>query len=606
MNSGTILRQKRASSLTRENGIALIMALICLAVISTLAVGVMFSTQSEIWTSSNYRATTQARYLAEAGAQQAINYIQSAPYTPPAAFTITGQTTFNLNSVPITVQATGQPLILATGGMTAPYADTYSAIDATQEAAFQSYFSTATTQTAFASMANAAHFDVGMQLLSAYQGTDGKWLMRWKIVSEGAVNKIGTTLTNSGSARVQVVEVVDNVVTYSSSGSSSSSPTFTAGVFATGKNCGAITMSGGQYTNSYNSTTQLGVTSPSLANTGGDVATYGNVTLTNGAFILGNVFTPFYNLGATGTYGISGGTIWPGLNAPQTGPWSYGTPTTCSTASDGTEWAVYEDNSQTGVGCTSSSASSCSQKTYALPSPAPSYPEPCLPSGNCTTACVASGVCAAVVPATVAANTAACSGYNGLCSGGNGGGSGCAITIPPSTLPNGSAGTGAANFGTVNFGSCAVITLQAGTYNMDSLLVSNGAKVILPSTGSVVINILDQGIATNPVNVNGGTVANNGGAPGNFTIVYAGTKTLNLTAGANMFATVYAPNAPVNLSGNAGLYGAVVASTAMFSGSGHVIYDTSLSGQKWNVNTGSTVGAVTGTLHVDEFSWSAF
>jgi Tfp pilus assembly protein PilX len=598
MNLGTILRHKRASSLTRESGIALIMALICLAVISTLAVGVMFSTQSEIWTSSNYRATTQARYLAEAGAQQAINYIQTT-YAPPSNFTAA---TFNLNTVPVTTVSGSQPLILATSGMTAPYTDTYSAIDTTQETAFQSYFATATTQTAFASMASGAHFDVGMQLLSAYQGTDGKWLMRWKIVSEGAVNKIGTTLTNSGNARVQVVEVVDNVVTYTSGSSSSSSPTYAAGVFATGKGCGAITMSGGQYTNSYNSTTQLGVTSPSLANTGGDVATYGNVTITNGAYIIGNVFTPFYNLGTTGTYGIAGGPTWPGLNSPTSNAWS----AKCSTASGGTEWAVYEDNSGSSVGCTAASSGSCSQKTYALPSPAPSYPTPCLPSGNCTAACVASGLCASVVPATVTANTATCSGYNGLCSGGNGGGSGCAITIPPSTLPNGSAGTGAANFGTVNFGSCAVITLQAGTYNMDSLLVSNGAKIVLPSTGSVVINILDQGTATNPLNVNGGIVANNGGAPANFTFVYGGTKTLNLAAGANMFASVYAPNAPVSLSGNAGLYGAIVTNTATFSGSGHVIYDTSLGGQKWNINTGSTVGSVTGTLHVDEFSWSAF
>jgi hypothetical protein len=212
---------------------------------------------------------------------------------------------------------------------------------------------------------------------------------------------------------------------------------------------------------------------------------------------------------------------------------------------------------------------------------------------------------------TPGANTAACAGYNGLCAGGSGGGSGCIITIPPSTLPNGTAGTGAANFGKVNFGSCARITLQAGTYNMDSLLISNGAQVILPASGGVVINILDQGSTNScngsntPLCVNGGTVANNGGNPENLTIVYAGAKPIYLDAGANMFSSIYAPNSPATIDGNAGLYGAIVINTASFAGSGHVIYDTSLTGQNWNVNTGPPSSSP-GNLHVDEFSWSAF
>jgi hypothetical protein len=206
---------------------------------------------------------------------------------------------------------------------------------------------------------------------------------------------------------------------------------------------------------------------------------------------------------------------------------------------------------------------------------------------------------------TVAANTAACAGYNGMCNGGNGGGSGCAMTIPPSGV------SGApANFGAVNFGSCAVITLQAGTYNMDSLLISNGAKVILPSSGGVVINILDNGTTTNPLNLNGGTFANGGGAPINLTVVYAGTKQLVINAGANMFGTIYAPNASAILTGNGGLYGAIVANTVAFQGSGHVVYDTALNGQSWNVTTSSgtttTATQTTGSIHVDEFSWSAF
>jgi len=71
-----------------------------------------------------------------------------------------------------------------------------------------------------------------------------------------------------------------------------------------------------------------------------------------------------------------------------------------------------------------------------------------------------------------------------------------------------------------------------------------------------------------------------------------------------MFATVYAPNAAVTVSGNGGLFGAIVGKTFNFSGSGHVVYDTNLSGQTPHVYYSG--GAVTNVPHLDEFSWSAY
>jgi len=588
------IRHRISGSAHGESGVALIMALICLFVISTLAVGVLYSTQSEIWTTGNYRAVTQARYIAEAGAQQALTYlIMQSPITSSTTFTATN---FNLNAMPITYAGTGslngKPLIMATSGISTQYQDTYSGMDTALGTTFDSaftgtYFPTSVTQAPFANLWSAPcsgtscpHYNVAVQLLSAVSGSGGKWLTRWKIVSEGTLSTVGSNSSGTGQGMVQVVEVVDNVTVVNSGGSSSSSPTFSAGVFATGTGCNTITMSGGQYTNSYTSTSQLGNTSPTLANTGGNVGAMGNISIGGGAYIIGNVYSPFYNVGATNTYGISGGPS--GLNSS----------TACSTSTGGTEWAVNEDNSGSGVGCTSMSASSCSQKTYNLPTPIPSYPTPTMPS----------------VAENTAAPTSSSSGiWYGLLGGGSGGGNGCAVTVAPS---GGTAGgfTSPANFGAVNMGSCAVITLQAGTYNMDSLLISNGATVILPSTGSVVINILDQGTTTNPLNINGGTMANGGQAPANLTIVYAGTKTINVDAGANMFGTIYAPNANATVSGNAGLYGAMVIKTVSFSGSGHVIYDTALNGQPINVTTpgGSSPTQTVGNLHVDEFSWSAF
>ncbi len=551
-----------------ESGIALIMALLCLFVVSTLAVGVMYSTQSEIWTTANYRATTQARYIAEAGAQQTLNYLKTENWSDLQAKYPTG---FNYTDYPTT------PVIFATPGMPTRYPDTYTtAVSSATDQRFQTYFANSTSKTPFASVSSGARFDVAAQLLTMFTGTDGKVLTRWKIVSEGTLTSVG------GKARVQVVEVVDNVIVPGVPGSSSS-PTYAAGLFATGSGCGAITMSGNVRSNSYNSKTSPG-SSPTLANTGGDIATYGNINLSGSSMVLGNVYTPFYNKGANGTYGISS----PGLSGiPINGN------AACSTVSPGTEWAVNESGTSQ-VGCNSSS---CSQKTYALPSPAPSFPTPCLPSGNCPG-----------VPATVAANTAACTGYSGLCNGGNGDASNgwkCSATIPPSTLPDGTAGSGPANFGKVNFGSCAAITLQAGTYNVDSLHISNGAKITLPASGNVIFNVLDNGSTAIPFNVDGGTMSNTGGDPSALTIVYAGTKRINIGNGANMFGTVYAPNATATIDGNAPLYGAMVCQTANISGSGSIYYDTNLAGKKWNVNV-APPSSNTGYLHVNEFSWSAF
>lgn len=565
-----------------QSGVALILALICLFVMSTLAVGVMFSTQSEIWTTSSYRATTQARYLAEAGAQQAQDFLMSQSFSLPA------QTIFaasvNANAFPVTYPLNGSNLVVLSTPKIygASLANTYPTLDASMgtslNATFQTYMSNAVAQAPFIAVSPNARFDVAIQLLAANQGNNGSYLMKWKIISQGTTDTMGKS--TAGKARVQVVEVVDNIVTLSATGGGNG-PTYTAGVFATGTGCGAISMSGGQYTNSYDSSTQPGNANPSYANSHGDVATMGNVSVTNGAYIIGSVFDPNYNKGTTGTYGISGGP-WPGLNGS----------VACSTGTGGTEWAVNEDNSGSGVGCTSQSASSCSQKTYPMPSPLPTYPTPVMPT----------------VAVNTAAMTSSSSGaYYGLAGGGSGGGHGCSVTIPPSTNPDGTANSGGmANFGAVNFGSCAVITLQAGTYDMDSLLISNGAKVILPTTGSVVINILDNGTTTNPLNVNGGTMANNGGNPANLTFVYAGTKQININAGANMFGTIYAPNASAVVNGNAGLYGAMIVKTAAFQGSAHVIYDTHLANQSINVNVPGTPTSVIGSLHVDEFSWSAF
>lgn len=555
-----------------EAGVSLFLALLLVLVASMLAAGIIFTTQTEIWSTGNYRASTQARYVAEAGAQQASNWIKQN-WTPPS--NLTDATQFNLSVFPAQYIGGGsnQKIVFASGAMNT-ITDTYSAINSSLDNSFKGALHGVTSP--FSPLNGNATFEVAAQLLTATQisvsGSSGTyWLTKWKIVSQGSVGFLQP-------AKVQVVEVVSDVPTVSSG--SATVPGFNYGVLATGTGCNVVTATGGSTspgaTNSYNSQApgNVGNSNPTIIGTGGSVAAFGNVDITRGAYINGPVFSPNYNVGTPGQYGISCPSC--GAGSGHHGGTSYNSDASCSSPSQ--VWSVNEDSSGSEVGCTN--GGSCTNTTSNMPTSLPnpsSVPDPVMP--------------------TVTPNTNPCSALpGGLCSGGSGGGGGCAATLPPSP-----AGT---SYGQANLGSCAVITLQSGVYNFDTLLISNGATIIVPSNGSVVINILNSAGSSSPFTTNGGTITNPGGDPNNLTFVYDGSNIINLANGAALFATIYAPHAPVNVSGNGGLYGAVVANTVAFTGSGHVIYDTHLGSESPHVSC--NCATINPTAHLDEFSWSAY
>ncbi len=554
---------KHVHSHNCERGVALILALLTLLVLSTLAVGIIVTTQSELWTTKNYRQVTQTRYIAEAGAQQAVNWIQDRGNSGtllPSGF----PAGYNLNVYP--VQDNSQNLVVlapttSINGISANY-------PSTQLSDFRTNLASQTVSSDQVS----GSFGVVAQLLNARKDpVTNTWMTDWKIISQASVNN----------SRVQVVEVVSKLKIENGGGGSGFS--FDYGVLATGTGCSTVEMGGGQYTNAYNSQASgnVGNNNPTLLGTGGNVASFGNVYIHNGAYINGNVYTPFSAAGATGTYGISGGPK--GLNGS----------VACSSPSK--MWAVNEDNSGSEVGCTTASKkSSCptNQVTYPLD---PSWTDPSV-------------VPDPIMP-TVAANTAACTGYATLCNGGSGDKTNnwkCSITIPPSFQSDGKTpGGGPENFGKVNFGSCAVITLQPGVYNVDTLYISNGATLVVPTTGSVVFNVLNASGSNTPLQMDGGTVANNGGNPLNMSFVYGGDKAVAINAGAATFATIYAPHASVSITGNGGIYGAIVGKKFSFTGSGHVIYDANLNKKPANFPVNGSAPSFT-NYHVDQFSWNAF
>jgi len=70
---------------TNEKGVALILTMILLLVLSVMAVSLMFVARTETWSTMNYRMMSQARYSAESGINVAANYLMYSYVAPGAA-----------------------------------------------------------------------------------------------------------------------------------------------------------------------------------------------------------------------------------------------------------------------------------------------------------------------------------------------------------------------------------------------------------------------------------------------------------------------------------------------------------------------------------------
>jgi len=78
----TVPRTREVGSMprTRDCGVALILVMLSMLVLSVLAATIVFTARSETLASYNYKLDTQADYLAKAGIQYAINWFRSSHY----------------------------------------------------------------------------------------------------------------------------------------------------------------------------------------------------------------------------------------------------------------------------------------------------------------------------------------------------------------------------------------------------------------------------------------------------------------------------------------------------------------------------------------------
>ncbi len=256
-----------------ERGIALSIALILLLVVSTLAVAMLFNTQTSVWTSYNYRRSLQTRYAAEAGAQWATNYLSHNYSSPSGGFA----SPYNVTVFPATYSS--NPIVLASTSAATNY-DTSSGM----ASAFQSAASSASSSFATQSNIPGVGFTVNAQLLSVSPVTEfpsgtGN-IVRWKVVSKG-------TLAGNNAATSQVTEIASN----------SSSPIFNYALFATKTGCSSISMSNNSKTNSYDSS--VNPNPSTFQNSGGSVGSNGNTTIVGGATVNGNVAAGYSGSGTS-------------------------------------------------------------------------------------------------------------------------------------------------------------------------------------------------------------------------------------------------------------------------------------------------------------------
>src|SRR3989440_13005625 len=94
---------------SNQKGAALIFATIFALVLTIMGASLMFLSQSETWSSLNYRLMTESRYGAEAGLHTAANYLMNN-YVPPTGTVVSN--TYNAAISPVTLLGGGNPIVL--------------------------------------------------------------------------------------------------------------------------------------------------------------------------------------------------------------------------------------------------------------------------------------------------------------------------------------------------------------------------------------------------------------------------------------------------------------------------------------------------------------
>jgi len=293
--------------LTNEKGIALVLSLFLLSAMSVIAASLMFLSQTETYSSMNYRLMSQARYGAESGIQKAANHLLYT-YVAPATAGADPIGNYNTNVSPVRCTA-GCPnlnqAVVLSANPAVPSNYPIPAVQAAFLAAFtgaQGTLPAGNTTVTFAPYATL----VSMQQINVYGG-GVQTIQTWQLTSTG-------TITTGKTAQVEVSATLETPKV----------PAQMYAAFGTNPGCGSLNFHGNQtQTDSYDSGALVGG-NPVISNSGGNVGTNGNLDEAGGADIYGTLASPRVGVGACSAGNVSalstsGGATVNGHNPPQPG-----------------------------------------------------------------------------------------------------------------------------------------------------------------------------------------------------------------------------------------------------------------------------------------------
>jgi hypothetical protein len=347
---------------SNENGIAMIIALFMMLILSVVGATLMTLAQTETDSSYNYRLMSQSRYGGESAIHSATNYLIYT-YAPPSKADVDPATgIFDLTKSPVLYN--GNPVVLSTVVAQSNYPD--DAVKAAFAAAAQG---TLDMKDASVNYGTVATLKSMRSITDWYSKTDTT-IQTWEISGDGTI---------TGGAKTALVEVASVL-------ERQPVPVYGYAAFATFNGCKALSLQGGATTDSYDSSWALGAGGkPITENDWGNVGTNGNLTeVGNDTTVHGSLSTPRQGSGACSANNVTaeslsgGATVDKGMNRlPQTV--KYPTPETITPAPP-----LYSQSITKNTGCPTPAAAFCSSipdpntanKVITYITPTPTSPDP--------------------------------------------------------------------------------------------------------------------------------------------------------------------------------------------------------------------------------------
>jgi Tfp pilus assembly protein PilX len=256
-----------------ERGIAMIVVLFMVLILSVLASSLMFVSRTETLSSLNYKTMSQARYGAESGVHDAINHLLWT-YTPPGGV---ADPLASYDATKSPVEWNGAPVVLSSDvayGANYPVANVRNAFNG----ATQGLLGVNVGSVAYSARATLLTMKV---IPDPFIPGQSITLQRWLVAGSSRI-------PGAGSAQVEVSAIIEKPPV----------PVYRYAAFATDTGCDALNFGGGGMTGSYDSTLYGGAGVPVVAASDGNVGTNGNLDLGgNNTIVNGSLSTPRTGVG---------------------------------------------------------------------------------------------------------------------------------------------------------------------------------------------------------------------------------------------------------------------------------------------------------------------